>query len=178
MSFHNEYQIFTPFYSYFLYATVVLIAIYTFTLFIGTITGHIFSQSSLAIILLFLPYGFGLLISGFIYSHTQWSLDAMGEIEQRTHEYLQHIDIISPLESFSITYDYHPIETFDNYGNKLSSVPQDNPMEHTFVPSPWTLLTPSAYIIIFLSMATFLYTRTPNEQNGKILLFPNLQNGS
>ena len=155
MSFHNEYQIFTPFYSYFLYATVVLIAIYTFTLFIGTITGHIFSQSSLAIILLFLPYGFGLLISGFIYSHTQWSLDAMGEIEQRTHEYLQHIDIISPLESFSITYDYHPIETFDNYGNKLSSVPQDNPMEHTFVPSPWTLLTPSAYIIIFYQWQPF-----------------------
>ncbi|WP_439741044.1 ABC transporter permease subunit [Bacillus pseudomycoides] len=175
ISFHNEYQIFTPFHSYFLYATVVLIAIYTFTLFIGTITGHIFSQSSLTAILLFLPYGSVLLISGFIYTHTQWSLEAMGEIERHTHEYLQHVGIISPLESFSITYDYHPVETFDDYGNKLSSVPQDNPMEHTSIPSPWTLLTPFTYIIIFLSIATFLYTRTPNEQNGKILLFPKLQ---
>ncbi|ARX67872.1 MULTISPECIES: ABC-2 transporter permease [Bacillus cereus group] len=175
MSFHNEYQTFAPFYSYFLYATVVLIAIYTFALFIGTLTGHIFSQSILTIILLFLPYGFGLLISGFIYSHTQWSVDAMGEIEHHTHEYLQHIGIISPLEYFSITYDYHPIETFDDYGNKLPSVSQDNPTERISVPSPWTLLTPFAYIITFLSIATFLYTRTPNEQSGKILLFPNLQ---
>lgn len=70
MSFHNEYQTFAPFYSYFLYATVVLIAIYTFALFIGTLTGHIFSQSILTIILLFLPYGFGLLISdSFIHTH-------------------------------------------------------------------------------------------------------------
>ncbi|PEB40026.1 MULTISPECIES: ABC transporter permease subunit [Bacillus] len=175
MSFHNEYQIFTPFHSYFLYATVVLIAIYTFTLFIGTITGHIFSQSSLTAILLFLPYGSVLLISGFIYTHTQWSLEAMGEIERHTHEYLQHVGIISPLESFSITFDYHPIETFDDQGNKLSSVPQDDPMEHTSIPSPWTLLTPFTYIITLLPIATFLYTRTPNEQNGKILLFPKLQ---
>ncbi|PFE05733.1 acetoin ABC transporter permease [Bacillus cereus] len=175
ISFHNEYQVFTPFHSYFVYATVVLIAIYTFTLFIGTITGNIFSQSSLTAILLFLPYGSVLLISGFIYTHTQWSLEAMGEIEVQTHEYLQHVGIISPLESFSINYDYHPIETFDDYGNKLSSVLQDNPMEHTSVPSPWTLLTPFAYIMIFLPLSIFLYTRTPNEQNGKILLFPSLQ---
>ncbi|PFN09611.1 ABC transporter permease subunit [Bacillus cereus] len=174
-SFHNEYQIFTPFHSYFLYATVVLIATYTFALFIGTITGNIFSQSSLTAILLFLPYGLVLLISGFIYSNTQGSVEALGEIERKTHIYLQHESIISPLESFSITYDYHPIETFDDDGNKLSSVPQDNPMEHTSVPSPWKLLTPFAYIMILLPLSIFLYTRTPNEQNGKILLFPSLQ---
>ncbi|HDV4623880.1 TPA: ABC transporter permease, partial [Bacillus anthracis] len=51
----------------------------------------------------------------------------------------------------------------------------DNPTERISVPSPWTLLTPFSYIITFLSIATFLYTRTPNEQSGKILLFPNLQ---
>ncbi|MEN1934595.1 ABC transporter permease subunit [Paenibacillus sp. 102] len=175
ISFHIEYQIFTPFHRYFLYATVVLVAIYTFALFIGTITGNVFSQSSLTAILLFLPYGLVLLISGFVYSNTQGSVEALGEIEHQTHKYLQHASISSPLEFFSIVYDYHPIETFDDYGNKLSSVPQDNPMERTSLPSPWTLLTPFAYIMIFLPLSIFLYARTPNEHNGKILLFPSLQ---
>ena len=102
----------------------------------------------------------------------------MGEIEQRTHEYLQHIDIISPLESFSITYDYHPIETFDNYGNKLSSVPQDNPMEHTFVPSPWTLLTPSAYIIIFYQWQPFYTHVHQTNKTEKYYCFLTCKNGS
>ncbi len=48
-----------------------------------------FSQSSLAIILLFLPY-FGIVIpDSFIPIHN-WSLDCNGEIEQRTLSYLQH----------------------------------------------------------------------------------------
>ncbi|MEY8347622.1 ABC-2 transporter permease [Bacillus cereus] len=175
MSFHNEYQIFLPFHSYFLYATVVLIATYTFALFIGTITGNIFSQSSLTAILLFLPYGLVLLISGFIYSNTQSSVEALGEIERKTRIYLQHASIMSPLEFFSITYDYHPIEAFDDYGNKLSSVPQEDQMEKIHIPSIWKLLTPFAYIIVFLPLSIFLYARTPNEQNGKILLFPSLQ---
>ncbi|AWC29665.1 ABC-2 transporter permease [Bacillus cytotoxicus] len=175
LSFHNEYQTFTPFHSYFLYATVVLIAIYTFTLFIGTITGNIFAQSSLTAILLFLPYGLSLLISGFIYTHTQGAVEALGEIESQTHTYLRHMSIVSPLEPFSINYDYHPIEIFDDEGNKVSSVQQNNPIEYISIPSLWTLLTPLAYMIIFLSMAVVLYTYSPNEQNGKILLFPNLQ---
>ncbi|KEK26013.1 ABC transporter permease subunit [Bacillus gaemokensis] len=175
ISFHNEYQIFTPFHIYFLYTTVVLIAVYTFALFIGTITGNIFSQSSLTAILLFLPYGLVLLISGFVYTHTQGSVEALGEIEYKTHKYLQHAGIASPLESFNITYDYHPRVTFDEKGNEISKSPQDNPMEHTSIPSPWKLLTPFTYIITFLPIATFLYTRAPNEQNGKILLFPRLQ---
>ncbi|MDM5189786.1 ABC transporter permease subunit [Bacillus sp. DX4.1] len=175
VSFHDQYQIFTPFHTYFLFATVVLIATYTFALFIGTITGNIFSQSSLTAILLFLPYGLVLLISGFVYTHTQGSVEAMGEIERKTHAYLQHLDIVSPLESFNINFDYHPIEKFDDQGNKISSLPQENPMEFTSISSPWRLLTPFAYIITFLPIATFLYTRAPNEQNGKILLFPGLQ---
>ncbi|MFD0770819.1 ABC transporter permease subunit [Bacillus sp. CGMCC 1.60114] len=175
VSFHEQYQIFTPFHTYFLYATIVLIAIYTFTLFIGTITGNIFSQSGLTAILLFLPYGLVLLISGFVYTHTRDSVEALGEIERKTHEYLQHVSIVAPLESFDIHFNYHPIAKFDEQGNEISTLPPDDPKKTTPVPSAWKLLTPFAYIIIFLPIGTLLYTRAPNEQNGKILLFPQLQ---
>ncbi|WP_459499618.1 ABC-2 transporter permease [Bacillus sp. C1] len=174
VSFHNEYQVFTPFHFYFLDALVVLIAIYTFALFIGTITGNIFSQSSLTAILLFLPYGLILLISGLVYTHTSDSAEALGEIEYQTGEYLRHGSIVRPLEFFTISYDYHPIVEFDEQGNEISRLPQKDPMEKTSIPSIWKLLTPFAYIITFLPIATFLYTRSPNEHNGKILLFPKL----
>lgn len=176
-SFHNQYQEdFSPFHTYFLYATVVLIAVYTLALCIGTITGNIFSQSGLSAIFLFLPYGLVLLVSGFVYAHTgNDSLEDSYKIERKIASYLNYIDTFAPIDNFYIQYDYHPIVKVDDEGNTISETPQKDPMEHTTIPSAWKLLTPIAYMIILLPIGAFLYSRSPNEQNGKLLLFPKLQ---
>lgn len=177
VSFHDQYQTFTSFHTYFLYATVVLITIYTFGLFVGTITGNIISQSSLTVILLYLPYGLILLISGFIYTHTRDSVEALGEIERKTHEYLQHVSAFAPLDRFNINYNYHPIE-FDEQGNKIPPLPQKNPMEHTFIPSAWKLLTPFTYIIIFYRLQLFYTHVLQTNKTEKYYCSLDYRNGS
>ncbi|MFI8706229.1 ABC-2 transporter permease [Bacillus sp. NPDC077411] len=174
ISFHNAYQDFSPFHTYFVYATIVLIAIYTLSLFIGTITGNIFSQGALTAIILYLPYGLVLLISGFVFIHTGESTEDRYKIESKTRYYLEQASIVAPLDDFFISYSYYPKEKFDRNG-KISDVPNKNPMEKTWIPPVWELLIPFVYIILFLPLAIILYTRSPNEQNGKILLFPQLQ---
>ncbi|MCM3735948.1 ABC-2 transporter permease [Bacillus cytotoxicus] len=174
VSFHNAYQDFSPFHTYFVYATIVLIAIYTLSLFIGTITGNIVSQGALTAIILYLPYGLVLLISGFVFIHTGESTEDRYEIESKTRYYLEQASIVAPLDDFFIIYSYYPKEKFDRNG-KISDVPNKNPMEKTWIPPVWELLIPFVYIILFLPLAIILYTRSPNEQNGKILLFPQLQ---
>lgn len=174
VSFHNAYQDFSPFHTYFVYATIVLIAIYTFSLFIGTITGNIFSQGTLTAVILFLPYGLPLLVSGFLFTHIGGSLEDRYQIENKTINYLEQLSIISPLDRFSIQFDYHPENHFDQHGNKITS-PNVNPVEYTRIPSTWKLLSPFIYIVLFLPIAINLYMKSPNEHNGKILLFPQLQ---
>ncbi|HDX9589200.1 TPA: ABC-2 transporter permease [Bacillus pseudomycoides] len=173
-SFHNSYQDFSPFHTYFVYATIVLISIYTFSLFIGTITGNIFSQGALTVIILYLPYGLALLISGFIFIHTGESTKDRYKIESKTEHSLAQISIVAPLDEFHISYSYYPKEKFDRNG-KISQVPNKNPMENIWIPPVWKLIIPFIYISLFLPIATMLYTKSPNEQNGKILLFSQLQ---
>lgn len=174
VSFHNAYQDFSPFHTYFVYATIVLIAIYTFSLFIGTITGNIFSQGTLTAVILFLPYGLVLLISGFLFTHIGGSSEDRYQIEYKTGDYLEQISIVSPLDRFSIQFDYHPEYHIDQHGNKITS-PNVNPVAYTRIPSTWKLLSPFIYIVLFLPIAITLYMKSPNEHNGKILLFPQLQ---
>ncbi|MCM3735946.1 ABC-2 transporter permease [Bacillus cytotoxicus] len=174
VSFHNTYQDFNPFHTYFVYATIVLIAIYTFSLFIGTITGNIFSQGSLTAVILFLPYGLTLLVSGFLFTHIGGSSEEKYQIERKTSDYLEQISIVSPLDRFSIHFDYHPEYHFDQQGNKISS-PNVNSVEYTRIPSTWKLLSPFIYIVLFLPIAITLYMKSPNEHNGNFLLFPQLQ---
>ncbi|WP_369902777.1 ABC transporter permease subunit [Bacillus manliponensis] len=177
MSFHNQYQEdFSPFHMYFLYATIILIAVYTLALFVGTITGNIFSQSGLSAIFLLLPYGLILLISGFVYAHT--GVDPFEDSykkEQKIASYVNHVYTFAPVDNFYIQYDYHPDVEVDDEGNTISETPTKDPMAHTTIPSAWTLLTPIAYTIILLLLGTWLYMRSPNEQNGKLLLFQGLQ---
>ncbi|CAG9610907.1 putative ABC transporter permease YtrC [Bacillus rhizoplanae] len=175
VSFHNAYQDFSPFHTYFIYATISLIAIYTFALFIGTITGNLFSQGALTAVILFLPYGLALLLSGFLSAHIGDSKEELYKMENKLGTYLAPTSIVAPLDTFYIQYDYHPQMEFDRYGNKISESPTVNPMKHTSIPSAWKLFSPFIYIVLFLPIAIVLYMRSPNEQNGKILLFPQLQ---
>ena len=174
-SFHDQYQIFSPFHTYFLYATIILIAIYTFALFIGTITGNFLSQGALTAIILYLPYILIVLIFGVLHAHMGDSTKELFKTGNKISDYLEQTSVLAPLDKFYIIYDYHPIENFDQHGNKISESPRLNPMEGVSTPSAWKLLSTIAYIIIFFPLAITLYKHSPNNQNGKILLFPQLQ---
>lgn len=175
MTIHNEYQIFKPFHIYFLYITVVFIAVYTFALFVGTIAGNAFSQGGLTGLLLCLPFGLLVLTYGFLSAHIGSSEEALSKKYDNIANSVLQTTVVSPLAFFTINYDYNPDITFDKKGNILSETPKKNPMESTRIPSKWTLLAPLTYIVMFLPFGAFLYARTPSEQNGNLLLFPKLK---
>ncbi|SFI54306.1 MULTISPECIES: ABC transporter permease subunit [unclassified Bacillus (in: firmicutes)] len=175
LSFHDQYQIFSPFHTYFLYTTIILIAVYTFALFIGTITGSLLSQGFLTASILYLPYILIVSLLGFFYVHVGDSEKELYKTEPKFIDYIEQTSVLAPLHEFYIQYDYHPIENFDQHGNKISESPRLNPMEKISIPSAWNLLSTIAYIIIFFPLGITLYTYSPNDQNGKILLFPKSQ---
>ncbi|ENQ3104437.1 hypothetical protein SAMN04488168_10162 [Bacillus sp. 491mf] len=173
-SFHHAYQVFTPFHFYFLYATIVLIAIYTFSLFIGTITGNIISHGLLATICLFLPFGLPLLISGLVTIHAGDSVKARTCFECKYDDAFLHASPLNPITKFKVEFDYHPEYEHDRYGNIVSSNLNKKP-NHSQIPSSWKLLSPILVILLSLPLGAYLYTRSPNEQNGKMVLFQKLQ---
>ena len=69
-TFHNKYQIFSPFHTYFLYMVIILIAIYTLALCIGTIAGNMISQGFFSVAILGFPFILPTLIAGAISIHT------------------------------------------------------------------------------------------------------------
>lgn len=175
LTIHNEYQIFKPFHIYFLYITVIFIAVYTFALFVGTIAGNAFSQGGLTGILLCLPIALLGLIYGFFAVHVGDSREHLSKKYSKVADSMLQTNIVSPLVHFHVNYNYHPDNEFDEKGNVISETPEKDPMKHTRIPSMWTILAPIAYIVIFLPLGAFLYARTPNEQNGNLLLFPKLK---
>ncbi|MGG2064573.1 ABC transporter permease subunit [Bacillus sp. S14(2024)] len=169
-TFHNKYQIFSPFHYYFLYATIVLIAIYTLTLCIGTIAGNVVSQGLLTTIVLILPFVLSILIAGFISVHTNKSYSNTYEQENAYMNKVEKLTTFSPMIHFQIHFNYDPQSAYtDKTGKRI------NEPNFSSIPSPGTLISPILYTLILLPLSTYLYTRSPNEQNGKILLFPKLQ---
>lgn len=169
-TFHNKYQIFSPFHYYFLYATIVLIAIYTLTLCIGTIAGNVVSQGLLTTIVLILPFVLSILIAGFISVHTNKSYANTYERENAYTNNVEKFTVFSPMIHFQIYFNYDPQRAYtDKTGKRI------NEPNFSSIPSPWTLISPILYTLILLPLSTYLYARSPNEQNGKILLFPKLQ---
>ncbi|MDP7977008.1 ABC transporter permease subunit [Bacillus sp. WLY-B-L8] len=170
-TFHNKYQIFSPFHYYFLYAAIVLVAIYTLTLCIGTIAGNIVSQGLLTTIVLILPFVLSLLIAGFISVHTNHSYAKTYERENAYMNNVEKLTVFSPMMHFKIHFNYAP--QYAGTDDKTSK--QINEPNYSSIPSLWTLISPILYTLILLPLSTYLYARSPNEQNGKILLFPKLQ---
>ncbi|EOO17147.1 ABC transporter permease subunit [Bacillus cereus] len=168
-TFHNKYQLFSPFHSYFLYTVIVLIAIYTLTLFMGTITANILSQSIFTSIMLILPYGLALLLAGFISVHLYGTHEKTYKIENQYVSVSSHINILSPIEDLEIRFDYDPQSAYTDKNGKRIKEPN-----FSKIPSAWNLLSPIMYILILLPLGTYLYTQSPNEQNGKLLLFSKL----
>ncbi|PDY48941.1 ABC transporter permease subunit [Bacillus pseudomycoides] len=167
---HAQYHSFSPFHLYFVYTIITLIAIYTFTLFIGTITGNIISQSALSYIIIIFPLYIFRLIFPFFALHVDLSQEAYNYNYNKYANSLENTSVVAPLTHFRIDYNYDPQrDTFeDEFGNI-----QTGPNYHYISPT-LTLLSPAIYILICLPLGAYSYTRAPNEHNGKILLYPKL----
>ncbi|MDM5156271.1 ABC transporter permease subunit [Bacillus sp. DX1.1] len=165
---HAQYQSFSPFHSYFVYTIITLIAVYTFTLFIGTITGNIISQSALSYILIVFPLYIFQLVFPFFALHVDLSQKEYNYNYNKYATYTENTSIVAPLNHFRIDYDSQRESIEDEFGNI-----QEGPTYH-HISSVWTLISPTIYILICLPLGAYLYTRAPNEHNGKILLYPKL----
>ncbi|WP_020059418.1 ABC transporter permease subunit [Bacillus sp. 123MFChir2] len=167
---HADYQSFTLFHLYFIYRIMTLIAIYTLALFIGTITGNIVSQGALSYILLIFPIYISQLAFPFFALHVDLSEKEYTQAYHKSSMYIENISTFAPLKHFEINYNYQPQKEAgkDEHGDV-----HIGPAYH-HIPSAWTLLSPAIYILICLPLGAYLYARSPNEQNGKILLYQRL----
>ncbi|WP_242212146.1 ABC transporter permease subunit [Bacillus cereus group sp. BfR-BA-01383] len=166
-TFHNKYQIFSPFHTYFLYMLIVLIAIYTLALCIGTIAGNIVSQGIITTIIIVFPFLLPSLIVGVISVHSH----ADGEkIYTKINTMTEKIRISSPVEDFQIHFNYDPQNAFTD-----SNGVRHNEPNFSTIPSAKTLIGPIANIIILLPLGIYLYVRSVNERNGNFILYPKLQ---
>lgn len=149
---HDQYQDFTHFSKYFLVSYLVLTGVYTFCLFIGTIAGSVVSQAILGSIFLLLPFGLYTLISGVVLIHTEgYGL----RYDETIRKLMIAASLPLQLEGINIQYDFHP----------------DSKRQYMHMHSLYMLLTPVLYTIGSLWLGVKLYIKTPNEANGKILLF-------
>ncbi|SFI54231.1 MULTISPECIES: ABC transporter permease subunit [unclassified Bacillus (in: firmicutes)] len=167
---HADYQSFTPFHLYFVYTIMTLIAVYTLSLFIGSITGNIVSQGALSYILLVFPIYISQLAFPFFALHVDLSEKEYDKVYRKSSVYIENTSTLSPLMHFNINYDYQPQREAiqDEYGEL-----HVGPAYH-HIPSTWTLLSPAIYILICLPLGAYLYACSPNEHNGKILLYQKL----
>ncbi|TKI94549.1 ABC transporter permease, partial [Bacillus wiedmannii] len=167
VTFHNKYQVFSPFHSYFIYMLIVLIAIYTLALCIGTIAGNVISQGFLTAAILIFPALLPSLISGVIavHSNTEFHKD-----NALIHNVMENIRISSPAEEFTISFNYDPQNAYTDKDGVRHNEPN-----FTKIPPAKTLIAPIAHIIILLSLGIYLYARSVNERNGNYLLYPKLQ---
>ncbi|MEH6888219.1 ABC transporter permease [Bacillus sp. JJ864] len=160
---HAEYQSFTLFHLYFVYTIITLIAVYTLALFIGTITGNIISQGALSYIMVVFPLYIFQLAFPLFALHVELSQIEYNNVYNKSSAYTENTSAVAPLVHFTIDYAYDP--------NRENI--QAGPAYH-HIPSAWTLLSPAIYILICLPLGAYLYARSPNEQNGKILLYQKL----
>ncbi|MGE7856555.1 ABC transporter permease subunit [Bacillus sp. NPDC094064] len=167
LTFHNKYQVFSPFHSYFIYMLIVLIAIYTLALCIGTIAGNVISQGFLTAAILIFPMLLPSLIAGIIavHSNTEFHKDN-GNIQRL----MENIRISGPAEEFYIHFNYDPQSAYTDRNGVRHNEPN-----FTKIPPAKTLIGPIAHIIILLPLGIYLYVRSVNERNGNHLLYPRLQ---
>ncbi|MEH7455973.1 ABC transporter permease [Bacillus sp. JJ1127] len=168
-TFHNKYQVFSPFHTYFLYMVIVLIAIYTLALCIGTIAGNIVSQGFFTAAILGFPFIFPTLIVGFISIHTNMAPYTMRNVDDLYTGIIEKGSILAPARGFNIDFNYNPQRAYtDEHGVR------HNEPDFTHIPSAKKLIGPIANILMLFPLSMYLYTRSPNEQNGNFLLYPQL----
>jgi acetoin utilization transport system permease protein len=132
------------------------IAIFTFSLFIGTIAGTSVSQFVLSVIFLYFPIGFSILVSAFLTNHglLQASMLHMDGSPSFISSIITNGTLPYPILEFSYYKD--SAHMADSYLNR---------------PSYFALVSPLIYLLTSLPAGIWLFNRTKNENNGKLLVF-------
>ncbi|KZE68731.1 hypothetical protein AWM68_00160 [Fictibacillus phosphorivorans] len=128
------------------------IAIFSFSLFIGTIAGSIVSQLLLSGIFLLFPIGFLTLILSFLEFHGV-SLYNINNLERT--DIIKSITLPMSVIDFNYYVDTSPGNQV-NYLNRISFV---------------MLIIPLIYTMFSVLIGTYLFGRTKNENNGRLLVF-------
>ncbi|ALQ69657.1 ABC transporter permease [Bacillus thuringiensis] len=163
---HFDYQSFSPFHRYFLYAIVSYVAVYTAALCIGTFTGSVVSQIVFCIPWLLMGLTFIPLVYTFTLNHLEATNTKNNKLDQQLYEINQKTNIVAPIYRFSINYNYHPeYRKQDNDPTTLR-----NPASYHYY-SAKSMLVPIFYTIFYLLLGTYLYMRSPNENSQKIFIF-------
>lgn len=163
---HFDYQSFSPFHRYFLYAIVSYVAVYTAALCIGTFTGSIVSQVIFCIPWLLMGLTFIPLVYTFTLNHLETTNTKNNKLDQQLYEINQKTNIVAPIYRFSIDYNYHP----EHLEKKDDPTTLRNPVSHKYY-SAKSMLVPIFYTIFYLLLGTYLYMRSPNENSQKIFIF-------
>lgn len=163
---HFDYQSFSPFHRYFLYAIVSYVAVYTAALCIGTFTGSVVSQVVFCIPWLLAGVTFITLLYTFTTNHLYAANIKNENLYRQLYEINQKTNIVAPIYRFSINYNYDlEYRKQDNDSTALR-----NPASHMYY-STKSMLVPIFYTIFYLLLGTYLYTRSPNENGQKIFIF-------
>ncbi|MGE6846783.1 ABC-2 transporter permease [Bacillus tropicus] len=163
---HFEYQSFSPFHRYFLYAIVSYVAVYTAALCIGTFTGSIVSQVVFCIPWLLMGLTFMSLAYTLTMQHLNTIAPKNNDLYQQLYEINQKTNIVAPIYRFSITYDYDPVS------RKKEKDPTTlrDPASYQYY-SAKSMLVPIFYTIVNLLLGAYLYSRSPNENSQKVFIF-------
>jgi acetoin utilization transport system permease protein len=132
------------------------IAIFTFSMFIGTIAGSVVSQFILSAIFIYFPIGFFSLLTSFLTYHGLM-LDPMHNIDGSMtllSSFITNVTLPLPIYEFNYYTSVEPLS--NNYLDR---------------PSYFALLSPLIYLAITLPAGVWLFNRTKNENNGKLLVF-------
>ncbi|MBY6037912.1 ABC transporter permease [Fictibacillus nanhaiensis] len=133
------------------------IAIFTFCLFIGTIAGSMVSQFLLSVIFLWFPIGFFWLIGTFLTYHGV-QINEVYDLHDPLHSFGDFMSAATlPIPVYEFSY-------FTNLDDSVSN-------SYTNMPNPFVFLSPLLYMIITFPLGIWLFTRSKNENNGRLLVF-------
>jgi ABC-type transport system involved in multi-copper enzyme maturation permease subunit len=163
---HFDYQSFSPFHRYFLYAIVSYVAVYTAALCIGTFTGSIVSQVIFCIPWLLMGLTFIPLVYTFTINHLESTDPKNYKLHEQLYEINKKTNIVAPIYNFTIYYHYNP----ESRKKENDSTTLRDPASHTYY-SAKSMLVPIFYTIVYLLLGTYLYRRSPNENSQKIFIF-------
>ena len=138
---------------------IVLIAIYTLALCIGTIAGNVISQGFLTAAILIFPALLPSLISGVIAVHSSADFHENNGI---IHNVMENIRISSPAEDFNIYFNYDPQSAYTDQNGVRHNEPN-----FTKIPGKNIAIV---HTIILLPLGIYLYARSINERNGNFII--------
>lgn len=137
------------------------IAIFTFSMFIGTIAGSMISQFILSFIFLFFPIGFFSLIGTFLMFHGV-QLDMLNGLNEGSLNTFGDFIATATLPVPVFEFAYYT-DVVDNIYGSVS--------DHTRMPNYLILLSPLIYFAVTFPLGIWFFSCTKNENNGRLLVF-------